>query len=344
MPKCGSSALQTYFSSSEFQTRLGDRVGYACIYNDGKVLHGRELIEASTRSPHGYLSSHNAELVTKLDRPLAARIRSQLRDLGKDYSTLLLSSESWGPNPQVFDDGCIFADPNFDVSVVTFVRPQVEWMNSAWWQWGAWTKALPPRWINMNRRKAEWAALIAQWRDKPWVNEVTTCLLSNDVVGQIQGYFGVDHTSFDIVNQGMPEILLRLFQHHRELRPGPHDSSIEFALRRHLDLPAEPTPWVIGPKMVQALLAHYQADNERLADYLSAEDAAAMRDDPRWWSAEPYQSKRLRPAETPRIPAEALESLAIETIQSIARMDAEIRRLRSKLANDTPRAPPWWKP
>jgi len=29
-------------------------------------------------------------------------------------------------------------DSNRDVELIAFVRPQVKWINSAWWQWGAW--------------------------------------------------------------------------------------------------------------------------------------------------------------------------------------------------------------
>jgi hypothetical protein len=329
MSKCGSSALQVFLSSPAFEKATNGRCAYLALHADGKLWRGDPLIEHAASSPRGYCSSHLGDAISAFTPNQKQQVRRLLNDLSRKYDTLILSCEGWGQNPQRLTDDCIFADDAFHVEVLAYVRPQLEWINSAWWQWGAWTALPAGQWINRQRRMAQWDALARQWAAKPWVKKIDVRLIDGDVVQDFMHYLGFQVPAQPRVNQSLPGILLRVLQHNRQLRAGPHDSAIDFVLARHLQLDAGGTPWILGPRKVEELLAFFRHENEQLANRLSSEQRETMLDDPRWWQAEPYL---LRPVAKPvveRLDVAQLEQLTVATLEAINRLDAELRACRS---------------
>ena len=332
MSKCGSSALQSYLSSVAFQQAVGGGAVYVALHQGGVVFHGDDLIKRAAVSPHGYWTSHAGEIVADLSPANRVRVCSELRELGQRYGTVIMSNEGWGARPHLFGEEGLFADlagNGFEIVVLAYVRPQVEWMNSAWWQWGAWTKAPLERWVNQNRPRAKWSNILQEWVIKPWVTQVDARLLDTNVVHTFMSYLGFSVEAGSRVNSSLPGVVLRLFQRNRELRPGPHDSAVDFALARQLRIEQGKSPWVIGPKRVEQLLEYYREDNQQLADLLPREQSEAMLADPRWWSMDPYLERELQPAQIKRLNPDELEQLVVAALEAVYRLDGELRQLRS---------------
>jgi len=350
MPKCGSSALQSYLSSAAFRQAVGGRVVYVALHGSGAIFHGDDLVNRAMASVHGYWTSHSGETIADLSPASRARVRAALRELGQGCEAIIMSNEGWGPHPHHFGEEGLFAElaeDGFEICALGYVRPQVEWMNSAWWQWGAWTKAPLPRWVNQNRPKAQWFHLLQQWMEKSWVRKVEARLLDGDVVQDLMGYLGYPIQGGMRANQSLPGVVLRLFQRNRQLRPGSHDSAIEFALARQLRMHDGKSPWVIGPKLAEQLLDFYREDNEKLLNLLLVEQGRAMRVDPRWWDLDPYLERKVAPPLAEQLDSEDLESLAVAALEAVYRLDSETRRLQksekshedneSELAKSAPR-------
>lgn len=335
MPKCGSSALQACWSSKAFeQAGRVARIGYAAVHENGKVWSGDELVESAAANVYGYLSSHGGKGLSAFNMLERARIRKSLLGLATKYDTLILSNEGWGPHALDWADDSLLASKDFDVTVLAYVRPQAEWMNSAWWQWGAWTDAPLPRWVNRNLAKVQWHDLLGQWQQKPWVRQVDVRLMQGDVVQDFMQYAGVKLAPQARTNQSLPASVLRLFQHHRELRPGPHDSAIEFVLARQLSLEQGRTPWVMRPALIEQLIAGCAEGNRQLMSMLPAEQQALMTADSRWWDPRSFDERELRPAMTKQLNLAELEGLAVAALQAISRLDEEVRK-RRKAGTDT---------
>jgi len=329
MPKCGSSALQAYLSSEEFTRATQGRCAYLVLQGDGQLLSGKIITAKSAVSVHGYCTSHLGTVLSDYNPKQQGEVKATLRELAQQYDTLVFSCEGWGAHPQHFKDDCIFSDAAFDVTVLAYIRPQVELMNSAWWQWGAWTKLPMGQWVNRHRPQAQWHSLLQQWAAMPWVKKVDVRLLAGDVVQDFMSYLGYQIAGQKRTNQSLPGIVLRLFQRNRQLRPGPHDSAIEFVLARHLQFEAGKTPWVIRPQMVQNLLDYYLPDNILLLDMLPDGMRQKMGDDPRWWSPAPYEERKLSPVQVKNLDREELERLAVSALESIWDLDNDLRKLRS---------------
>jgi hypothetical protein len=334
MPKCGSSALQTYLSRPEFSEACAGRCLYAAVRGNGTVLWGEKLAANAAASPFSYCSSHPGKVISSFSARERETVRSVLLEFAKRCDTLIFSNEGWGARAGHFADDCLFAGAGFEVSVLAYVRPQVEWMNSAWWQWGAWAEAPLGRWVKNSRPNARWHDILQQWTAKPWVKQVQARLLDGDIVQDFMHYLGYEAPPQPHANRSLPGTVLRLFQRHRQLRPGPHDSAIEFVLARHLELDNQKNPWVLRPALVEQLLAFYRRDNEQLAHFLPADQSRKMLDDPRWWQPASYSQRPLAKPAVERLNAEELERLAVSALAAINRLDAEVRQLKSSTAGN----------
>lgn len=329
MPKCGSSALQSYLSSPDLDRITNGRCIYAALNENGQLLSGMPLIRRAQASPHGYVSSVRADAMNGFSARQKAKAQTGLCHLSKSHEWLILSCEAWGPNPQQFTEDCLFADLGLDVHLLAYVRPQIEWMNSSWWQWGAWTSLNPRPWIMRERNSALWFSVLRQWAHKPWVKTVSVRLLDGDIIQDCMNHLGYQVSGQPPINQSLPEIVLRLFQRHRHLRPGPHASAIDFSLSRHLCLNTKKTPFIIGPIIGKELIDFFREDNEQLAQILSPQQREKMLSDPRWWQSERCLKGSLHNAFVETLDVDDLEQLAVAAIKAIESLDAEVRRLRS---------------
>jgi uncharacterized small protein (DUF1192 family) len=336
MPKCGSSALQTYLSSPTFAKDSGGRCAYVALHAGGKLLWGDALHANAAASPFGYCSSHMGNVLSRYTPDQKRAVQAGMRDLLRSHDLLVLSCEGWGANHTLFFDDCLFDDPAFQIGALAWVRPQIEWMNSAWWQWGAWSKASASKWIQHTRPKAQWHTAARAWSKKPWVKQVGFRLLEGEIVQDFMGLLGYPVSPQASANESLPASVLRLFQRNRSLRPGVHDSAIEFSLARHLRLGGGKTPWILRQKMVERLLKYYRKDNEALLAALPADQGERMRNNPLWWDASAYAERTLS-TPTPGAPkVDELEALTVAALETIARLDAQLRRLESDRSKDEP--------
>ena len=86
------------------------------------------------KSAVGYRASANARRIAAFDHTQFSALGRQLDAVEVD--TLVLSSEGWLPQASLFERAFrIWQKP---MRVIAYVRPQANYLNAAWWQWGAW--------------------------------------------------------------------------------------------------------------------------------------------------------------------------------------------------------------
>jgi hypothetical protein len=216
MPKCGSSALQLALSNnSEITNQAGRKIRYVAIRSDGGVLFGEELKALARVSAVGYIPSVQVSRFKEFSASKLAKISQQLSALASDGSLLILSNEAWGNQYLEFVDLNLFESLGLSVEVVMYVRPQVEWFNSAWWQWGAWSDRILDRWINAHRHKVSWYETYQAWSKVNAVSKVTIRLLPKDIVADFYTLLNASVPKVLESNKSLPSSVLRLFQKHR---------------------------------------------------------------------------------------------------------------------------------
>lgn len=313
-PKCGSSAIQTSMSQNPSLHRIdGSAVEYVSIAGrTGQLLRGEQLRKEAERDVHGYVASPKAADLLNFD---LEQLGSQLHRIEHDA---VLSYEGWISEPGKWAE--ILSRIGIKVHVVAYVRPHVDLLNSSWWQWGAWSGQSFDVWMG-NRIKANmWWQLLNTWKSLDCVESCTVRLLQGDVVHDF--YTRVLRTEAPkekvLANSSMPSVVLRLFQRKRQLRPGQHDSKIEFMLGRLLDLQGA-SPWVLDDHWIERILSETKADNTKLLSLLDEQSAAAMQNDERWWNASAYSDKVAEPHGPISPDLEQLEDLSADLILALKR-------------------------
>jgi hypothetical protein len=296
MPKCGSSAIQSLLSNSDFY-QDNKHILYVSIDRFGNLLYGDKLFQQAKRSIFQYSSSVEISHLLKLDQDKRKAILNKFELLFQNFETIIISNEGWGVKPhevnQFFET--FFSMRSFEIDIIGFIRPQVEWFNSAWWQWGAWTGHTFDHWLDRTIDEASWFKHIEMWNSFNWVNNVHFSLLNSHM---ISGFLSKIRATFNensiISNQSSPKLLLRFFQLNREFRVDAHDSGKEFALNRWLNFQDKATPFVIEKKNIEKIQTFHKDANERLIDYLSEEDKKLFQqENSKWFFTLSYEKKNI---------------------------------------------------
>ncbi len=293
--KTGTSALQTHLCR---HPELGTPRGHHYVVVDrGAVAAGDQIRATSTSFPH-YVASE-PDLWGRADLEAVGR---KLEAVGR-RGVPVLSQEDWSRTGRRWVEKRALKRMGVSAHVVAYVRPQVEWFNSGWWQWWTWEKQFDTpadvleKW--RNGRFLWWRRRLDYWRAGcPGVSRLSVRLYRRNTIPDFLRLMGADGpvpAGDNMVNLSLAPQHIRILKSLPHLR-GPHDSHIDSVLQQYLPS-AESAPWALDPQIMQAIVDGCRKDNERLMELLSPEDAEGMRRDSRWWSIEPYRDRAVVPAD-----------------------------------------------
>ncbi len=325
MPKCGSSALQSALSGSpELSGHDGRVLRYVALQRSGQLLQGSALSERAAVTQSGYVPSARLAQLGGFGALRRRILAGQLREAAADGARLLLSNEAWGHEHAQFRRMRFIEQLGLDAEVVIYVRPQVAWCNSAWWQWGAWKDVPLPRWLRNQQQRVRWTDVVSGWQQVPGVSKVSVRLLPQDIVADFCTLLGATAPAHAEINPSLPEAVLRVFQRNRGLRATADDSAIEFAIGRHLRFEGAGTPWVLNAETCARIVQESHDSNLELLELLDKESRAQMRDDPAWWSAEFYAGRAVQPSRPPLPNAAQSDQLAAAALDALYRIDVQL--------------------
>lgn len=310
--KCGSTSLQTALCRRpEFTARDGRRFAYVAIDRYGALLSGPALLRRAETSFLVSTASPNATSAKAVDSLLAPAIPA-LEAMIAEGTTPILSCEGWGRNAEAFAESGFVTRLGGGAQVALFVRPPVDWMNSAWWQWGAWTPLTLDKYIDRQLPQLRWPQLAKGWSAVPGVARVDLGLATSDIAPRFFDLIGADTPPMVQANAGVPPAFLLFMMRNRKYRPDPHSPQTEFVVARHLPPGRHPTPWVLGDAQVARIMAALGKVPAKLRKRLPPADQAEMDGDPRWTQAEAYADRRvddLTAYETPEALADVIGQL-----------------------------------
>lgn len=168
-PKCGSSALQTALSMTPI-LQDGNAVQYRYtaahkLAGAWRMQEGAGLTARARLSPYGYMSwpnfgqGHDA-------RDIFSALKQTLTKGKKDGYVPIASNEGWINHPAAFAEA-LAGWEHPPVDVVVFLRPPVDWMNAAFWQWGVWHQPVLDLWMERSNMSYSFADDIAAWSRIP---------------------------------------------------------------------------------------------------------------------------------------------------------------------------------
>lgn len=275
------------------------------------LLGGQELVERSKASAMGSAASPNVPTAEVLNDKLAPFI-PELKTLIDKGTVPILSCEGWGQRAPVFSETRFVEKLGGGARAVMYVRPPVDWVNSAWWQWGVWTPASLDTFIQRRGPSLRWHVAARAWEAVPGVQDVRLGLATRDVTPQFYDMLGAPAPETKMANSGVPASFMMFLLRNRAYRPDAHTPRTELVVAHHLPRQRYATPWVVKPEQVRKIFDVMGDMPKRLRNRLSAEDRALMDDDPRWWTPDAYADREvddLTALETPAALAELVGML-----------------------------------
>lgn len=294
MSKCGSSALQTALTSTpDFISNAGDSIKYIAISDRTlEIFNGIRLIEHADKIRNYAVSGSNIFKLASSDPSYFSKLKSNLQELRSLHlGKIIISNEGYGLQFELLKKTGILEKLELDCEVIIYIRPQVLWMNSAWWQWGAWENLSLNQFILKRLPSIMWGDLARFWQAVPGVKKVTVRLLRGDVVSDFFSIVGAPPKLGSEINKGLPARILRLFQRHRELRPTKSSSGIDFLITKNCKFNDPNPPWVLSDTDITFILNNCLPSNRALEYYLEGEQQSLLRNDAAWWSPGHYSTK-----------------------------------------------------
>ena len=208
-----------------------------------------------------------------------------------------MSCEGWINHSQLFDNLILKDLPSNSVEVVLYIRPPLDWLNSAWWQWGAWSGVEFEKWVRNSIRHVLWARLEKAWNEIRAINKVRVRLATNDVLKDFGKITKTKLMSSPNLISGANSLYLRVLQNIPELRPNPHASEIDFHFYKWDHNSPSKTPWLISSSLADATFTRTKQDTNLLLKQVNPWIATQIRKDTRRHSYGEYSDRPLEQAE-----------------------------------------------
>ncbi|WP_424973082.1 hypothetical protein [Dinoroseobacter sp. S76] len=271
-PKCGSSALQRYLFHGR-RRLAGQGIHYIDrefgIDPDLAMSHNQMMLRLARAGASGLLQTRFTAL--------AAR--------GPDQ-TYLLSSEVLTTEAGHAAEALRGMDRLFAVRIVQYVRPQVEFLKSAWQQWGLGLSFAA--WVDqaLTEDRANWARSQALWRDALPEAEIITRLYARDhmpggdVVADFCSALGWDRVETPHGGLANPSyddataLALQELERREGLTPL---TLVRHCKREGILFPTRSENLVFPPDLQARVTAHYAAGNAALCAQAGFEAATRTR-------------------------------------------------------------------
>lgn len=334
--KCGSSSLQGYFSNTPRMMQRDGRPLRYVLFKPVGIVGPMQVRQRANRSPLGYVSSDPLKALSWEKPEVTEQVN---RFLHRQEGDLITSCEFWlrelptAHGIERLQQLLVHLD-SVELHLICTVRPPLEWLNSAWWQWGAWdNSAIFDSWLDQAVQHTNWDRMLQKVATSlPEAKFHVGCSKPN-VINTVLEMIGVDRNGRENtpqINQSLPAAVLRLYQHQPQLRPNPNHCSIDFSALAALGTARsklEPAPWVINPSKIDSVLQRSADSAERLLGWLSTKEKAKMRADSAWWDQRAYADRTVEDPHEAPIPQ--LEELCAGVLQAYHDQRLQTLRLTS---------------
>lgn len=289
-PKCGSSALQTALTvTPDLSDAAGTLYRYvACrpVVSKWVPFYGGDLQRMGQSSRYGYVSWPNLAPGQDDDALLGAFADTVLKGRRNGH-TPVVSSEGWIVHHAKF--AAILAGMgNPPIDVVAYLRPPVEWVNAAYWQWGIWHTPDLDTWLQRSNMPYLFGLQLESWSKIPNVR-VRIGRSRPDVVRRFAESYNLGLAGVES-NTSSPPALIGFMLRNRRYRPSGHDSSVEFVFQRWCPPVEGQKLWAVRARHVHHLRPASVENWQAIERFASEAEIADMRLDARWIHEKPYHA------------------------------------------------------
>lgn len=282
-PKCGSSALQTALSHTpRLRARDGRRYEYvsgAMVQGRWLPLRGRVLSQRAAASPYGYVAGTGLSL-TPDTKPFFDQLHTLMTGKRRGGRIPILSNEGWIIHPDLFAQH-LDTKRTGPVAVLAYVRPPLEWLNAAYWQWGVWSGLSFDVWLERSQLSYQMGTLLTAWSKIPNLH-LRIRSARQDVVADFADFLDAPLPRGAQTNTTSVPSLIGFLMRNRHFRRDWHDSKTEFVFQRWCPQPDEPKLWAVLARNVHSLRSPMKDEVQRLLALMPDTEREALLNYPGW--------------------------------------------------------------
>lgn len=327
--KCGSSALQAYLSQNPIlKTSAGEVVFYGALGVDGKIITRGAVKYKANCSIFQYSSS---VLLSNTDEQVfRENLENSLASIESDI--IVLSCEGWLGQASLAREKlqCLVG---YQTEVLMYVRPPVEWLNSAWWQWGAWNGVSFDQWYPSSIESTHWVSYVKQWREVNFVGKLIVRALPKDIIADFNQLLSISNSNStgSRSNASLPGSVLRVFQQNQDLRPSAHDSRIDFSISRRLSKISSRPDWVISEQRIVDTIKTSESFTRELLQFMDLDQQKQVTNNKAWWDVAYYRNKEYQSPGHREISKAEKDGIMYHSILSLHEAESEIIRLKNRI-------------
>lgn len=270
--KCGSSSLQRFLCKN-FANRSLDYDFIYCACTEDGIMTGARLLSATDNTPLAYVSSTPR---------LSIKHATWLNNKFNKNETVIISNEGlWYKAEKNIIDFINHIEAPIRIFFLT--RPDVEFFNSAWWQWGIFKYNDVEEWFeNSFDRYHTNLSLSQTWQGFDGVMEFKTYDLSYGPVDAFLDFINLKafkHTDTFYNNVSSDPNLLRILVKNKYIGRGINKPYIEFLLNNLINYSGKSPPFVLSKKMIDRILDRCVPDNIKFLRHIKFNNCAANKAD-----------------------------------------------------------------
>ncbi len=302
-PKCASSSIQQWLTANNILLQNDKaKAYYIPVRESGELLLGHE-IKNRRQDLSLYLDSSQllgAKLVGN-GVFFEQQVNKLCKRAGKDAS-LIFSSEGFCYSSPVLINRIIEEFKQYDPELQSYaffiIRPQVEWLNSGYFQWFAFNDD-----ANLDKILDEvldpavgptWLDFIKSWKENVPLDDFIIRPLSKNIMQEFCQWLDVSlpNQEQDTNNQSLGDNLIRFIIHNQQaLDRKIHTPDIDFLFEQlfaHDTKINGKKPFIWNKDEIKKIIEHFRPINAEMLQYLDEHTQQTIVNNPKWWDADAY--------------------------------------------------------
>lgn len=249
--KCASSTFQNLLTKNAAFTTGNSDYKYVGFNPNGSLIKSDVIKRAHESPPRFFTSNISSE---------ARILKKQLESILEDKADIGIISNEGMANPGWLNSDLFkcFSNLNIPIKVFMVTRRYDTWLNSSWWQWGAFSDTSVDDWLNSFSLKIFQSGL-QQWLDLPNVRSFEILDISENPVAEFASRLGLyidDNSKINASSSAdlMWFIIKNRFWIKREI----HNPQVEFILNEELNYVGKKPPSVISFERLKLIQKEYE--------------------------------------------------------------------------------------
>lgn len=249
--KCASSSIQNHLTKNAAFYEDTYSYKYIGFDQENNLLKTDDIVKQHNFPPYFFTTNLSQE---------NEHLKQQLNAISDCSDYLGIISNEGLANPEWLNSTRLklLSELDLDITIFMVVRPFSDWLNSSWWQWGAFADVEVNEWLSKYSVQ-DYKKGLENWLRLPNVKDFHVVDINDDPLQKFASILKTETVENCIINRTSCSDMLRfLIKNKNIFGRTVHNPSIEFILNDELDFEGVKPPFIITESMVKKILKQYK--------------------------------------------------------------------------------------